>query len=103
MTYTSLGEFLRARRAQLDPHDVGLTMFSGRRRLAGLRREGLAQLSGVTVCYFTRLEQGQYVKATDAVLDVLAAALRLDDHERRHLHTLAIARPSRAAKVPAER
>lgn len=103
MTYTSLGEFLRARRAQLDPHDVGLTMFSGRRRVAGLRREELAQLAGVSVSYYTRLEQGQSVNASDAVLDALAAALRLDDHERRHLHTLATARPRRAAKVPAER
>lgn len=103
MTYTSLGEFLRARRAQLDPHDLGLTMVSGRRRVAGLRREELAQLAGVSVSYYTRLEQGQSVNASDAVLDAIARALRLDEHEQRHLHTLAGARPRRATRIPAER
>ena len=103
MTYTSLGEFLRARRAQVDPHDVGLTMVGGRRRVAGLRREELAQLAGVSASYYTRLEQGQSVNASDTVLDAIGRALRLDDHELQHLHTLAHARPPRPSRVRTER
>jgi transcriptional regulator with XRE-family HTH domain len=103
MTFPTLGEFLRARRALLDPHDAGLPVIAGRRRVAGLRREELAQLAGVSVSYYTRLEQGQSVNASEAVLDALAGALRLDEHERRHLHALASARPKRASRPPVER
>ena len=103
MTYTSLGEFLRARRAQVDPHDVGLPWVGGRRRVAGLRREELAQLAGVSASYYTRLEQGQSVNASDAVLDAIARALGLDDHERQHLRTLARARPARPSRTVSER
>ena len=103
MTYTSLGEFLRARRAQVDPHEVGLTWVGGRRRVAGLRREELAQLAGVSVSYYTRLEQGQSVNASDAVLDAIARALSLDDHEQQHLRTLAQARPARPSRPVTER
>ncbi|WP_197376668.1 helix-turn-helix transcriptional regulator [Mycolicibacterium baixiangningiae] len=103
MTFPTLGEFLRARRALLDPHDAGLPVIAGRRRVAGLRREELAQLAGVSVSYYTRLEQGQSVNASEAVLDALAGALRLDEHERRHLHALASARPKRVSRPPVER
>lgn len=103
MTFTSLGEFLRARRAQVDPHDVGLPWVGGRRRVAGLRREELAQLAGVSASYYTRLEQGQSVNASDAVLDAIARALGLDDHERQHLRTLARARPVRQSRSVSER
>ena len=48
-SYGHLGEFLRARRARLRPEDVGLPVFPGQRRVAGLRREELAQLAGVSV------------------------------------------------------
>ncbi len=88
METSTLGEFLRSRRAQLRPVDVGLGEY-GRRRVPGLRREELAQLAGVSAAYYTRLEQGQGRNASDAVLDALARALRLDDHERAHLHALA--------------
>ncbi|MER7016157.1 helix-turn-helix transcriptional regulator [Saccharopolyspora sp. NPDC000359] len=98
-----LGEFLRARRARLKPEDVGLTTPPGRRRVAGLRREELAQLAGVSVSYYTRLEQHQSVNASDAVLDALATALRLDDHERAHLRELAAQRPRRRERPPVER
>ncbi|GAA2103078.1 helix-turn-helix transcriptional regulator [Streptomyces albiaxialis] len=94
-----LGEFLRARRARLRPEDVGLRRYPERRRVAGLRREELAQLAGVSPSYYTRLEQGHAANASDAVLDALAAALRLDGHERAHLHDLA-ARRSRSAHLP---
>lgn len=103
MTFPTLGEFLRARRARIDPQDVGLPVFGGRRRVAGLRREELAQLAGVSVSYYTRLEQGQSVNASDAVLDAIASALRLDDHERRHLHALASAPPKQMNRPPVER
>ncbi|MFC3997101.1 helix-turn-helix domain-containing protein [Nocardiopsis sediminis] len=98
-----LGEFLSTRRAQLKPADVGLRDYGDRRRVPGLRREELARLAGVSVAYYIRLEQGQSLNASPQVLDALAAALRLDDAERRHLHTLSgDARQSRR-RLPAER
>ena len=103
MTTTGLGEFLRARRALLEPRDVGIAVFGERRRVAGLRREELAQLAGVSVSYYTRLEQGQSVNASEGVLDALAAALRLDDHERLHLRALASAPPRKSTRPPVER
>jgi transcriptional regulator with XRE-family HTH domain len=98
-----LGEFLRARRSLLRPEDVGLPALHERRRVAGLRREELAQLAGVSVSYYTRLEQGQSVNASDAILDALARALRLDEHEREHLRELAAQRPRAQRRPPPER
>ncbi|CKH00224.1 helix-turn-helix transcriptional regulator [Mycolicibacterium smegmatis] len=103
MTTGQLGEFLRARRSRLSPEDVGLARFGERRRVPGLRREELAQLAGVSVSYYTRLEQGQSVNASDAILDALADALQLDAHERRHLRELAAQRSQPARRPPAER
>lgn len=94
-----LGEFLRSRRARLRPADVDLADYGDRRRVPGLRREELAHLAGVSVGYYTRLEQGQSRHASEAVLDALAAALRLDDDERTHLHVLARPKP-RAKRRP---
>src|SRR5438874_13028490 len=84
-----LGDFLQARRARLRPEDVGLRDLGPRRRVSGLRREELAQLAGVSVSYYTRLEQGLSRGASAEVLDAIARALRLDDHERAHLERLA--------------
>ncbi|MEQ4719642.1 helix-turn-helix transcriptional regulator [Nonomuraea sp. B19D2] len=84
-----LGDFLRARRARLRPEDVGLRDLGPRRRVAGLRREELAQLAGVSVSYYTRLEQGLSHGASAEVLEAIAGALLLDDHERNHLERLA--------------
>jgi transcriptional regulator with XRE-family HTH domain len=84
-----LGDFLRARRALLRPEDVGLRDLGPRRRVAGLRREELAQLAGVSVSYYTRLEQGLSRGASAEVLEAIARALLLDDHEREHLNRLA--------------
>ncbi|MFD0275742.1 helix-turn-helix domain-containing protein [Kitasatospora sp. NPDC127111] len=95
-TPTGLGEFLRTRRARLQPEDVGLTAYGTRRRVPGLRREELAQLAGVSITYYTRLEQGQSRNVSDEVLDAIARALRLDGDEHAHLRNLA--RPGRAAK-----
>lgn len=83
-----LGDFLRSRRARLTPDDVGLASY-GARRVPGLRREELAMLAGVSVTYYTRLEQGQSVNASASVIDAISRALCLDDDERAHLHDLA--------------
>ncbi len=83
-----LGDFLRTRRARLTPADVGLTSYGGR-RVPGLRREELAMLAGVSVTYYTRLEQGQSVNASASVIDAIGRALDLDEDERAHLHDLA--------------
>ncbi|MCX5385488.1 helix-turn-helix domain-containing protein [Streptomyces sp. NBC_00083] len=84
-----LGTFLLARRARLRPEDVGLRDFGPRRRVAGLRREELAQLAGVSVSYYARLEQGLSRGASAEVLDAIGRALLLDGHEREHLDRLA--------------
>jgi len=93
---TDLGEFLAARRARVRPEDVGLPEY-GRRRVPGLRREELAQLAGVSVDYYVRLEQGRATHPSAEVLDALGRALRLTDLERRHLHELAAGRAARPA------
>ena len=87
-----LAEFLRARRDALTPADVGLP--EGRsRRTKGLRREEVALLAGVSVTWYTWLEQGRPINASVDVLDALARTLQLDEAEHHHLLTLAT-RPS---------
>jgi Predicted transcriptional regulators len=85
----ALAEFLRSRRRRVGPADVGLPVGVGVRRTAGLRREEVAALAGVSVDYYTRIEQGRERAPSDAVLDALARALRLTDDEHRHLLALA--------------
>ncbi|MFK0114627.1 helix-turn-helix domain-containing protein [Streptomyces sp. NPDC090994] len=84
-----LSEFLRTRRARLKPEDVGLPSYGRARRVPGLRREELAQLAGVSVAYYTRLEQGNGRNVSAEVLEAIARALRLTDAERAHLTHLA--------------
>ncbi|MFE7574995.1 helix-turn-helix transcriptional regulator [Streptomyces sp. NPDC057521] len=91
-----LGDFLRSRRARISPEDVGLNSY-GRRRVPGLRREEVAQLAGVSVDYYIRLEQGRGPSVSDAVLDAIARVLRLDETEHAYLRT--VARP-KARKAP---
>ncbi|GAA3139185.1 helix-turn-helix transcriptional regulator [Planomonospora alba] len=91
-----LGDFLKSRRAALDPGELGLRTYGTRRRVSGLRREELAMLAGVSVTHYTRLEQGRAAGASDSVLDALARALRLTEDETAHLKHLA--RPSAAAR-----
>jgi transcriptional regulator with XRE-family HTH domain len=79
-----LADFLRTRRAALQPADVDLPN-GGRRRTPGLRREEVAQLAGVGTTWYTWLEQGRDVRASVEVLEALARALRLDPFERAHL------------------
>ncbi|MDH3024207.1 helix-turn-helix transcriptional regulator [Gordonia alkanivorans] len=90
----SLADFLRAARGRLTPETAGISD-TGRRRVNGLRREELAMLAGVSVDYYTRLEQGRSKSASLEVLDALADALQLDDSERSHLHTIARREPAR--------
>lgn len=92
----TLAAFLRARRALVTPDEVGLP--PGRsRRVPGLRREELALLAGVSVDYYTRLEQGRDSRPSEEVLDALARVLRLGEDARAHLHSLASA-PRRRAR-----
>ncbi|HKU98633.1 MAG TPA: helix-turn-helix transcriptional regulator [Vineibacter sp.] len=87
-----LSEFLRFRREQLTPGDVGLP--SGRRRRAkGLRREEVAALAGVGITWYTWLEQGREIGVSAAVLDNIARVLKLDSVDRCHLFLLAHQRP----------
>lgn len=95
-----LGEFLRSRRARLRPEDVGLPDYGRHRRVPGLRREELAQLAGVSVAYYTRMEQGHGQNVSAEVLDAIARALRLDGTERAHLSRLAAPKPRKRRQSP---
>jgi transcriptional regulator with XRE-family HTH domain len=90
-------EFLRARRAALTPPDVGLPWDMEGRRVRGLRRAEVARLAGISVDYYTRVEQGRADNVSDQVLDAIAGALRLSPVERSHLHTLAHPSDERSA------
>ncbi|WP_007517386.1 MULTISPECIES: helix-turn-helix transcriptional regulator [Pseudofrankia] len=83
-----LGSFLRSRRERVTPEDVGMPP-GPRRRTPGLRREEVAQLSGVGVTWYTWLEQGRPINASVQVLGAVARTLRLDVAEREHLFRLA--------------
>ncbi|WP_285114177.1 helix-turn-helix transcriptional regulator [Leifsonia sp. fls2-241-R2A-40a] len=93
-----LGGFLRARRAQLSPADVGLES-TPRRRVSGLRREEVAMLARISSEYYLRLEQGRVQHPSDSVIVGLARALRLDDDATAYLFQLA--RPAAARHPPA--
>src|ERR1700756_3104256 len=82
---------------------VAVGLLAGARRVAGLRREEVALLAGVSVPYYTRLERGDARGATDAVLDAIARALLLDDAERAHLFDLVRTANATAAAAQASR
>ncbi len=86
----ALGDYLRARRGQVRPEDVGLVQ-GARRRVQGLRREELATLAGISSDYYLRLEQGRDKNPSAQVLDALARALLLDIKATEHLRQLAVA------------
>jgi hypothetical protein len=97
---TELATFLRTQRARLQPADVGLPEDGEprRRRTPGLRREEVAELSGVGLTWYTWLEQGRDIATSDQVVDALARALRLDPDQHRHLRELAgLSAPERDA------
>ncbi|MEV0553335.1 MULTISPECIES: helix-turn-helix transcriptional regulator [unclassified Streptomyces] len=85
-----ISAFLKARRAALDPGELGLPAGVNRRRVPGLRREEAAQLAGISVDYYTRIEQGRTPNISDSVLDAVARALRLTDSEYAYLRDLTL-------------
>jgi transcriptional regulator with XRE-family HTH domain len=93
-----IGSYVRAWRERLQPAAAGLP--AGRlRRTAGLRREELASLAGISVDYLVRLEQGRATNPSSQVLAALARALRLDDEERDHLYRVAGQAPPKRTKI----
>ena len=84
----ALGDYLRARREQVRPEDVGLVA-GARRRVSGLRREELAMLAGISSDYYLRLEQGRDKNPSAQILDALARALQLDIKGTEYLYQLA--------------
>jgi transcriptional regulator with XRE-family HTH domain len=92
---SELAAFLRAKREQISPADVGLPN-SGRRRTPGLRREEVATLAGVSIDYLVRLEQGRDVHPSAEVLRALGEALRLNRDEMNHLTKLGMINANRA-------
>ena len=97
-TRNDLKEFLTTRRAKITPEQSGLPVYGANRRVAGLRREEVALLAGISVEYYTRLERGSVGSVSEGVLDGLAHALQLSEAERDHLYRLV-----RTAGTPASR
>lgn len=95
---SELANFLRMRRSQLSPTEVGLPRVP-RRKTAGLRREEVAQLAGVGVTWYTWLEQGRDIHVSSQVLESLAHTLRLTSAEKAHLFLMASQTPP-APPVP---
>ncbi|MEU6388184.1 helix-turn-helix transcriptional regulator [Streptomyces sp. NPDC046939] len=100
MSIAAFGDAVRGWRDRVAPESVGLTP-AGQRRAAGLRREELALLAGVSADYVTRLEQGRASHPSDQVVEALARALRLSAEERAHLFRLAGLVPPGPERVPA--
>lgn len=92
-------DFLASRRARITPRQAGLPVYGGNRRVAGLRREEVAMLAGVSVDYYTRLERGRLAGVSEGVLEAIAAALHLDEAERIHLFDLARAANTSPARA----
>ena len=97
-TETEIREFLTTRRAKLTPSQAGLPTFGRQRRVAGLRREEVALLAGISVEYYTRLERGNARGVSESVLDAVSTALQLDEAE--HDHLLDLARTANAELPP---
>jgi transcriptional regulator with XRE-family HTH domain len=90
-----LGDFLKSSRARVAPSAAGLPA-TPRRRVAGLRREEVALLAGVSVDYYIRLEQGRERSPSPQVADSIGRVLLLDEHARSHLYRLAGLTPARS-------
>ncbi len=104
-TDQEIREFLTTRRGRLTPERAGLPAYGRTRRVAGLRREEVALLAGISVEYYTRLERGNARGVSDDVLESVSRALQLDEAEHAHLADLVRAanreRPPRKAATPA--
>ena len=81
--------FLSSRRAKISPQQAGLSAYGGNRRVPGLRRGEVADLAGVSVEYYAKLERGDLSGVSDSVLEALARALQLDEAEHAYLLDLA--------------
>lgn len=96
-TTNTLGQYLRARREQVTPEQVGLPR-GGVRRTPGLRREEVAMLAGISADYYLRLERGRDRNPSTQVLEAIARVLRLDDDHRAHLLSLVADAPRRPTR-----
>ena len=84
-----IGQFLASRRARIAPEQVGLPVYdAAKRRVAGLRRQEVATLAGLSVDYYNQIERGKVRGVSESVLDAIARALQLDEDERSHLFDL---------------
>ncbi len=88
-TKKDVREFLISRRANGTPGQVGLLRCDGDRCVPGLRRSEVAELAGVSLNDYSRLERGYVRGASDSVLNAVAEALHLSEGEREHLFDLA--------------
>ncbi|MFT4258977.1 helix-turn-helix domain-containing protein, partial [Microbacterium sp.] len=95
-----LGEFLKTRRDSLTPENVGLPTAIGQRRVAGLRREEVAQLINISGDYYTRIEQGRLAPSAP-VLDALVDALQLDADQSDYARSLVAHAAAPASLAPA--
>ena len=86
---STLGEYLRSSRSRVTPAEAGLSSAPTARRVTGLRREEVAELAGVSVDYYARLEQGRERSPSPQMLDAISRALRLDVDARAHLFRIA--------------
>src|SRR5689334_19400461 len=102
---TDLSDFLRTCRAHTTPETAGIVAphTATARRVRGLRREEVAHLAGVSVDYYTRLEQGRHSTPSDAVVDALARVFQLEPAGRAHLADLARPARRRAKQKPPQR
>jgi transcriptional regulator with XRE-family HTH domain len=99
---SDIRDFLMSRRARITPEQAGLLPGGGRRRVAGLRREEVAVLAGVSTEWYTRLEKGHIAGVSEDVLSAVARALQLDEAERTYLFDLARV-AGRPARTPQRR
>jgi transcriptional regulator with XRE-family HTH domain len=98
---SDIRDFLTSRRARITPEQAGLLPGGGRRRVAGLRREEVAVLAGVSTDWYIRLEKGHIAGVSEDVLEAVARALQLDEAERQYLFDLA--RAAKPARTPQRR
>jgi transcriptional regulator with XRE-family HTH domain len=98
-TPSPLGDFLRARRHQIAPEEVGIKRAKGRRRV-GLSRTEVAELADISVAYYDLIERGRDLRPTTTVINGLARALKLDADGRAHLHSIASGSVSRLKAEP---
>ncbi len=91
-------EFLTSRRARVTPERAGLPKYGRQRRVAGLRREEVSLLAGISVEYYTRFERGNARGVSESVLEAVSQALQLDEAE--HAHLLDLVRTANATLPP---